>query len=430
MIEYFNPKGHRMARHLSKHSLFRQAMLEIGWMIVGVIVLVALGLGAAILLTPATGYLSPLLALLLLVTLAMLARNIRRGRALVALDYIDQAVRLNLPLPQMLRAAEASEQGVLRRRLARLRDQLEDGAPVAAAVQEALPGLPPRAIALVQSGERLGRLPHALRRAARQERTTPINGSTQAIFLRWYPVAMLTAIALVAAIVVTFVIPKYIQILRDFQVPIPAATRWIFTAWETFELPLAIVALVGLLAFSGRMLSEAIPMRRPLFGPGRHLVDRIAWITPLWRGQVRNRGLADVCFVLADAMDAGQPIDRALLEAADAANNLVLRNRVNRWAQLVSGGADVAQAARAARMPSILWGMLASARGPDGMRNVLLFLGRYYDTRFSAATALLRAAAVPVMVGITAALVTIIALGVFMPLVRLADVLMRPRGVL
>lgn len=430
MIEYFNPKGDRMARRLSKHSLFRQVVLEIGWMIGGVIVLVAVGLCATILLTPGTGYLSPLLALLLLVTLAMLARNIRRGRALVALEYVNQAVRLNLPLPQMLAAAEAAEQGVLRRRLARLRDQLEDGAPVAVALQEALPGLPPRAFALVQSGERLGRLPHALGRAARQERTPPINGSTQAIFLRWYPVAMLTAIALVTAIVVTFLIPKYIEILRDFQAPIPAATQWIFTAWNSFELPLAIVALLGLLAFCGRMLSEAVPIRRPLFGPVRHLVDRIAWTTPLWRGSVRNSGLADVCFVLADALDAGQSIDRALLESADAATNVVLRNRVNRWAQLMSGGADVAQSARAARMPAILWGMLAAARGPEGTRNVLLFLGRYYDTRFSAAAALLRAAAVPVMVGITATLVTIIALGVFMPMIRLAEVLMRPRGVL
>lgn len=430
MIDYFGPRGEQLARVRPSKPWVWWASVDIVWMIVGVVALYSLTLLIKAALAPAPGYPSPLLALLLLVALAMLARNTRRGRALLALGYLEQAVRLNLPLPQMLAAAGAAERGVVRRRLARLRERIESGAPVATALQQALPSLPPRVVALAQCGERLGRLPQALQRALRQERLSAASGPAQAIFLRWYPVAMLVSLATIGGAVVKFLIPMYHDFFREAHQSMPAVTEWMAACWETFQAPVAIMALVILAVYCGRMVSEVVQVRRPRFGPWRPIIDRLAWITPLWRGSVRNRGLADVCFVLADALDAGQPIDSALLESADAANNVVLRNRVNRWAQLMSGGADVAQAARAARMPAILWGMLAAARGPEGTRNVLLFLGRYYDTRFNAAGALLRAAAVPIMVGITATLVTIIALGVFMPMIRLAEVLMQPRGVL
>ena len=130
--------------------------------------------------------------------------------------------------------------------------------------------------------------------------------------------------------------------------------------------------------------------------------------------------MADVCNVLADALEAGHAPPQALTNAAELKLNAVLRRRLRRWAQRVEAGVPLADAARAARMPKLLVGMLSSASGADVPR-VLQFLARYYESRFSRASELLRGAILPTMAVGFGALVLLIACSLLLPLADLAD---------
>jgi type II secretory pathway component PulF len=368
---------------------------------------------------------SPVLGALLLISLAMFVRGVRRSRAVAALNYVEQAVRLNLPLPQMIQAAEAGERGGLRRRLVQLRQNLEDGHPVWASLDDALPALPPRALSLVAAAERNGRLASTLARLVRDLRRTPQRDPSRAILLRWYPAMLLLTLTLALGGFSVFVLPKYMDIFRDFGLELPALTRMIGGLWMYVLAPVgAVAALVTLLAM-GRMVAETVaPLwGRVNFGPLGDLPGLLAWWTPVARGVTRGRGLADVCHVLADASAAGRPMHAALRDAARLNVNVVLRRQVQRWGEAVEQGTPFAEAAREAGMPRLVVGMLAttSARGAADAAGTFEFLARYYDGHFSRAAALLEASLVPAMVFVFAFLVGSAALGLFLPMIKLMN---------
>jgi type II secretory pathway component PulF len=367
------------------------------------------------------GILSPIATLMLLISLGTLMRNARRARAMVAVGYLEQAVRLNLPLPAMLEAAERSERGLVRKRLIRLREKLESGVSVSLSLRLALPGIPPRIVGLAAAGEEAARLPAALaralqRRPAQGERTT-----MHSIIFRWYPLVGLLAVSLAFGTIGVFVLPKIQEVLGDFHLGFPRATQIMIEWWEVFEIPLLLIGAIAFAWICGSMLAEIVPLPRPPFRPFRAITDRVVWVLPMWRGLIQNQQLADVCHVMADALGAGQPADRALFDAREVCTNLVLQNRMSRWSRGVSDGLPLAVAARNAKMPAVIVGMLGAAQGSAATRNVFDFLAGYYDTRFGAAAALLEGAAVPAMVCVLAVIVGTMALGLFEPLVYLIN---------
>lgn len=426
---YFNPIGESLQGPGRRWS-WVTPLIDIAGIAAGMVLIALLAMAIGVAFSPALGWASVFVDLLILVALALAVRNARRGQSMIAAGYLEQAVRLNLPLPAMVRAAELSERGRLRRKLVRLYSWLETGAPVGAAVQRALPGVPTRMVFLLLSAERLGQLPRMLRRLLREDRPLAERSAIQTILLRWYPMTMLAAVAVLGLGINLLIILKYQRILRDFHLEMPAITVWTMTVWRMVEFPLGFIAGLVLCGVVSRSFSELMSPPRPSRGPLSVITDRIAWVTPLWRTIVRGRGLADVCRLMADATEAGQPLDRALAEAADAATNRVLEKRLRQWSDLVSAGESADDAARKAGMPAMVVGMMRTARGTAALPAVFAFLGRYYDARWVAATTLAQSAAIPVMVLILALFVASLALAIFLPMVRMIDLLSKPMRLL
>lgn len=427
MIEYFDSTGSEWP---AQPATWPWLIAEAGWAILcvacGALLVIAIGffLGVAL------GYWSLLMALLVTVALAMRARMLRRSRAMLAVNYLEQAVRLNLPLPPMLASAETSERGPMRRRLARLRSRLESGAPIATGLLQAFPGAPPRVIGLILAGERLGRLPQALHRSATTERhiLRHRRHSLQGIMLRWYPMLIAVGVLPVFSMIMIFVMPKFKQISHHFHVPLPGVTLWLLDIWDTLAVPLYVVAALAMAWACARMFGELFPFRRPL----RHfgLFDRFFWSIPPWRGIVRSRALGDACHLIADALNAGQPADRAILEAGDVSPNTFFRQQMQEWARHIAEGMALSDAAQRSGIPPIVSGMLRPARDTAEAADVFAFLARYYDGRHSKAAALLEGAAIPVMVLVMACLVLALALGMFLPITNLIEHLSSDRWVM
>lgn len=419
MIEYYDSRGGDLQQ---QRSFWPWLFVEAGWIVLcaiaGALFVIAIGYGIGV----STGFWSLLFALLTMVALAMRARILQRSRAMLAVNYLEQAIRLNLPLPPMLAAAEATERGPMRRRLARLRVEIEAGSPIATALRRASPGAPPRVLGLISAGERLGRLPQALHRTATTERRI-LRGrrrSLQAIMLRWYPMLIAVGVLPVFSMLMIFVMPKFKQIYRDFGLQLPGVTLWLLNVWDVMAWPLFIVAALGMALACAKMFTDLFPLRRP---PRRRVgpFDRFTWTVPPWRGIVRNRALGDACHVIADALNAGQPADRAILDAGEISPNIAFSRHMQEWSRHISEGVPLAEAAQRAGMPAIISGMLRTARDSAGAAEVFAFLSRYFDSRHSKAAALLEGAAIPIMVLFLACLVVTLALGMFLPIVKLTE---------
>lgn len=378
------------------------------------------GFLVGLVLVPILGAATPIVVILLLILLAAMMEALRRRRAGLVIAYLEQATRLNLPLPAMLRAAEHSERGQTRRALRRMRIELEAGMSVHDAVAVALPGVKPRTLGLLGSAERSGRLPFALERLSRDAATRVQGRPGGELYLRWYPATLALVTATIVTTVCLFVMPKFFEIFDDFDLPLPWQTVALARVWEVLMVPVVVIVGLATLLYVGRVLATILAPRLIPRGPVRWVQDQLAWRLPVIGGVTRWRALADACHVMADALDAGHPFDYAVTEASRSGTNAVLAERLAVWADHTRGGQPVVDGAARAKMPAMMVGLLRTAGGAD-VADVLRFLARYYDSRFGRASVMLNAALVPSLSLVAGAVVGSIIVALFLPLIRMID---------
>ncbi len=392
------------------------------WAVVGVITLGVLAFGFAIGLAPVFGGFAPFLALFIMIVVARAVSRGRRRRGQLVMLYVEQALRLNLPLPQALDAAARSERGTTSRRLSQLEMSLSGGSGVGEAIDRCVTEVPWRTASLLIVAERLGRLPRVAgqivarqRRAVRDESLDPLSAVA-------YGMVVALFLSLVLGFVSVFILPKFQEIFEDFDTVMPAATLWTLSVMPRLTFILNPLALLGVLTlagwtawtiYSGRVSSGPAPMAG--------LTDRLIWVTPVWGGVVRDRGLAEATRMAAEAVGALCPLDEAFARAATAATNTILQNRLLRLAERMQRGSTIGQAAREARLPSLYRDMLATLDTGGEPAGVLRFLASYYESRLSRAALFLRAAAVPGVVIVLAVIVGFVVYSLFLPLVVLIE---------
>jgi type II secretory pathway component PulF len=362
-------------------------------------------------------------ALMLFIVWTMLATAARRRRASVVLNYIEQAVRLNLPLPRVVQALAESEGGRFARDLEEAKIRLEQGESLAT-VLEVIPKIPPRIIGLVAAAERTGRLPQVMSRMMEQRRNAVSRGLGYMPFYRMYPLVLAITLISVASMLVIFVMPKFEQIFRDFHTDLPLITQWVFY-FPRIALPW--MALLLIVLFLALLLNAVITRWQ---GAGYGVVPgpaaRVADLLPIV-GRIRMiRAMGEAMTFAADAVEAGRPLDTSLLEAAQLSSNFQLRRRIGRWVDLLVRGESPSQAARNAHLPRLVWGMFAAAIQTPDLAPVLRFLGRYYATRFSRSIALLEASVAPIMAITMGVFVGLLALSIFAPMIALIQAVSAP----
>ena len=389
------------------------------WIIAAAALLFGGALIVSLGLAPALFFLGIAAVLLSLPLFMRLIVHGRQRRVFVLLSYLEQAVRLNLPLPRMLWAAQRSESGKAGYRLALFRQRIEDGVPIAYALEMSAPEVPERHIMILAASERIGRLPQALSRLLDEVTHKAKTDVLDVMFYRMYPPLMVLVISMVLALLSIFVMPKFQAIFQDFGISMPPITTWTMDVSRAIAPLIAMLAIAGILWMGARTLWETFYPLRAGDTILRAALDRFLWFIPLAHAYHRDRGLADVFELLADAMEAGAPADRALAEAGELRTNIVLKERLREWARLVANGQDLQSAARDAGMPSLVCGMLATARSAEDAAAVFRFLARYYRGRFSRISAFVEAATVPVLVLIMGLIVAIVAVSMFAPMTSL-----------
>jgi type II secretory pathway component PulF len=360
---------------------------------------------------------------------AILAVRTRRRRAALVLDYLEQAVRLNLPLPRIVAAMREQEGGRFGRDLASVQDALERGAPIAS-VLAVLPEVPSRIVAVAAAAERVGRLPQVLGRVMDERRAIVITRLREGRvpMFRAYPLFVGLMILLVVTMYLVFVAPKYQQIFKDFKVQLPPVTVALLDFGHFGGPWIALIVAAVIVLYLGRMLLEL--WQGP--GNGRIGVAGTTWVLdrlPVVGRMRLHRALGEMFAFAADALDGGRTLEASLAEAGQVVAGGRLRPKIDRWiAQLISG-ASTADAARAAGLPRLVSGMLAvPQRDETTIVETFRFLGRYYTGRFNKAATLLEGAAVPIFAMLTGLLVLWIALALFTPMISLVDTLTAHTG--
>ncbi len=147
------------------------------------------------LLMPLMTYAGPLLTFAGLLIAARSMRRIRQARASAVLAHLEQIVRTNLPLAQMLEAASLAERGATSQRLRHMARSITQGYSIAQSLAAWVPEISSGIIATIDAGERSGKLQLVLARlvnadgnvVSSQER---ISNSFGYVYM-WYPLLMI-----------------------------------------------------------------------------------------------------------------------------------------------------------------------------------------------------------------------------------------------
>jgi type II secretory pathway component PulF len=398
-------------------SVARYIASGIAWTFAVIPVFVVIGIVLALTLNPETAYLGVACVCVLVIALGASARAARRKRARAILAYVAQAVQMNLPMSTILEAAARSESPRVARRIDRLRAAIEDGWPVGDAVASAVPQVPQRIVDLANTAERDGRLPQVLKRLVDEHYPAGFEYRSLGLY-KSYALFLILAISLVITLLTIFIIPKFEQIFHDFKAPLPAVTINVIELGQYAPF-LCIIAVVATLVAEGRALRQLLSQGKPRFNPLKTPLDILFWHIPILGTMIRNRGLADVCNIIAGSVEAGRPVEQAIAQAIQPYLNAVLRSRINTWAELTAAGIPLADAAHQARLPDLVAGLAGTAIRAGNLPSALRFLAQHYESSFSRTAVLVQAAAVPAIVLSMGAIVMAVALAMFEPIIIL-----------
>ena len=267
----------------------------------------------------------------------------RRRRGVFVLQCIDHSLRLNAPLPEMLRAAAQNESGRTQDVLREIANYIEVGMTIGDALEQAWAGLTPRTLRLIRAAEQGGRLQPQIARIVEEERQAARVESIDSILMLIYPVILVVSLAGLFGAVTIFIMPKYARIFEDFDAQLPELTLWFVR--EATPYGSVLLAAAGLLGIGLLVKAATDASDRSSFSLRLPWRDWLAWHLPVWRAGERPRAFRDAFALMADVLDSGEPLPGAVGRAVSASSNGSLRRRLRQWQAGIESGMSVDAAA-------------------------------------------------------------------------------------
>jgi len=325
-------------------------------------------------------------------------------------------MKAGVPITQAMQGlTRSTRNAVLASTLADVRQTLESGRELSAALAQHPKLFSTLFVSTVRIGENTGRLDEAFLKLAEyldRERDTRARIKSA---LR-YPSFVLVAITIAIGIINVVVIPQFAQIFERAKVELPLATRLIIAssdfcvAWWPAMLSLLVLGVASLRLW---IKTEA----------GAYQWDRFKLRIPLVGGIVQRATLGRFARGFSMSLAAGVPLTQALGVMAQAVDNEFIGERIRNIRTGVERGDTLTRSATAAGIftPLVLQ-MLAVGEETGAVDDLLAEVAGFYEREVDYDVKNLSQTIEPVLIAVLAALVLVFALGVFLPMWDLAGV--------
>ena len=320
-------------------------------------------------------------------------------------------LKAGIPLTTALASLATQSRGRLREVNLQLQRLIDQGHSLHEALALQAPAFHAVHLALVRSAELSGTLDEVMERlAADEERRLRVEGKLRSAMA--YPLFVLAVTMVVLLVMVTFIVPTFVGIFQQFEIPLPWPTRfWLAVAGHGWLLPggLAVLA-VGGLAFGlwtrssqGRRRWDALKLRFPVFGS-------------LWKTLI----LARVTRALDTMYRSGLPMLEALEAVEHLAGNSVYATALAETRRGLEQGGSLATSLRNTGVfPGVLVDVVAIGEATGALDDLLDRAARLYEEEAEQRLGSLTSLVEPVLVVIMGGLVGFIAVSVFLPVLSL-----------
>ncbi|MDX1491618.1 MAG: type II secretion system F family protein [Pseudohongiellaceae bacterium] len=342
---------------------------------------------------------------------AILAGNkIPPNELIVFARQMQSLMKAGLPLDRALNGLQGSLKNPLFKGILQdVLQGLESGLDLAAALGRHPKIFSPLFLSLVSVGESTGRLDMAFEQIGRYLELEK-NTAKQVKSATRYPLFVVLTIAAAMVVITIFVIPAFADTFRRLQAELPVQTRiliWISDFAVAYWPYVLGGTLAMVLAWSnwlktekGRLFWDQYKMRLPLAGT---VFEQIA--------------LARFSRAFAMILRAGVPIVHGMSIVAGAVGNAFIAKRILGMQEGITRGESLYVTANNSQMFTPLVMQMISVGEESGTIDELMFeVADFYDSEVEYNIGRLSEAIEPILIMFIAAMVLVLALGVFLPI--------------
>ncbi|RDS79377.1 type II secretion system protein GspF [Dyella monticola] len=318
---------------------------------------------------------------------------------------LDRALGILMDLPEGEHAKKLIE---------RVRDRVRGGTPLSQAMDEEHGVFPKLYIALVRAGEVGGSLEDTLRRLADYlERTQQLRGSIINALI--YPAFLMVGVLGSLLLLLTYVVPQFVPIFQDMQVPIPWITRAVLALGTTLQSGwwlIIVIVVGGVMVWRARMRDPAM---------------RLAWHERLLKLRLVGPLMlkvetARLARTLGTLVKNGVPLLSALGIARMVTSNRALDESLVQATEMVKGGNGLSLAlGQSQRFPRLAIQMVQVGEEAGQLDTMLLKVADTFELESRRSIDRLLAALVPALTIVMTVFVAIIMAAILLPLLSLTS---------
>ena len=309
---------------------------------------------------------------------------------------------------------ESANSKALKKALIDIGKQLEGGYTFSSALNQHPKIFDHLFISLIHVGENTGQLDQSfLKLTSYLERELDTRKRIKAA-LR-YPSMVLIALAAAMVILNIFVIPTFANMFTRLGADLPLATQFIIASsnlfihyWLYMLLSLALVYL---------MIRESLKTKK-----GRYQWDRRKIKIPIIGSIIERSILARFSHSFAIVLKAGVPMTTGLTLVAEAVDNSYMQEKISAMRQgIESGDSLLRSAVSSALFTPLVLQMVAVGEETGRVDELLAEVGEYYEREVDYDLSTLTARIEPLLLVVVAAMVLVLALGIFTPMWDMAS---------
>ncbi|MEK7123950.1 MAG: type II secretion system F family protein [Patescibacteria group bacterium] len=319
-----------------------------------------------------------------------------------------------VPLTQSLKTlANQTENDYLRERIVKVLDDVTAGSLLSAALAKHPKAFTPFYVNMVRSGEAAGKLQEVfIFLADYLEREYYLNSKARSALI--YPAFILVALTIVGAVMLTVVVPRLSEILKESGQELPILTRIIIGAGDFFArwflLIFGVIAIVGVAAW------------RYLNTPrGKDNWDFVKLKLPIVGKILRQVYLSRLANNLSTLIQGGISIVQALEITSETVGNAVFRDVLAKAKENVKGGKLISATFETSpAIPPLMSQMIAIGEQTGKLSSILLTVAKFYQKEVDSLVDNIVALLEPALILVFGVGVGILVIGILMPIYNLA----------
>lgn len=309
---------------------------------------------------------------------------------------------------------EQTENAKLRKVVEQLRHDVQQGSTFADALERHPKLFSVMICSMVRAGETGGMLESVLWRiVAFGEQEEELRG--RAVGAMVYPVFLMIVGSISIFILLSFVFPKFVKVLTDFNARLPLPTRVVMAVcgfmgsyWWAVLLGIGVVA-AGVVSYV-RSAS------------GRRVLDRAVLRAPVLGGVVQRYEMAKFARTFGTLIDNGVPILNALRITSDVLSNTAITEEVDRLHGRVTEGEGVSEGLRNAQhFPAMVVNMIAVGEESGRLGGISKRIADAYDTEVDRSVRAMAALLEPLMIVVMGVIVGFLVIAMLLPMLTLSS---------